>query len=53
MDITQELFTGEKLKDKLTIVNKYYEKTNYTPNRILSQKKIADMLYEQKKYYLD
>ncbi|SVD13643.1 uncharacterized protein METZ01_LOCUS366497, partial [marine metagenome] len=53
MDITQELFTGEKLKDKLTIVNKYHKKTNYTPNRILSQKKIADMLYEQKKYYLD
>ena len=53
LDLIQELLTGDKLTEKLTIVNMWYEKTNYTPRRIECQKKIANMLYEQKKYYLD
>ena len=53
LDLIQELFTGEKLSEKLKIINMWYEKTNYTPRRIECQKKIANMLYEQKKYYLD
>ncbi len=53
IDIIQDLFSGEKLIEKLKIVNMWHEKTNYTPSRIEYQKKIANMLYEQKKYYLD
>ena len=53
IDITEELFTGEMLMEKRTLVKEWHAKTKYTPNRIKYQKKIANTLYKNKKYYLD
>ena len=53
MDIINELFTGVQLKEKLELVGKWYEQTNYDQSHIKYQKKIAKTLYGYKKYYLD
>ena len=53
LDIIKDLFSGEKLADKLSLINKWYEKVDYTPKRIECQRRIADTLYVHKKYYLD
>ena len=53
MDIINELFSGEQLKEKLELVSKWYEQTNFEQSRIKYQKKIAKTLYAYKKYYLD
>ena len=53
MDITAELFSGAKQTEKYTLLSEWLVKLNYTPNRIGSQKKIANTLYKNNKYYLD
>ena len=53
MDIVNAIFIGEKLIEKSELVNEWHAKTNYIPKRIESQKRIANTLYEHKKYYLD
>ena len=53
MDIVRTLFIDETLTEKLNLINKWHEKTSYIPKRIECQKRIANTLYEQKKYYLD
>ena len=53
MDIINALFTGDTLTEKLNLVNDWYAKTAYIPKRIESQQRIANTLYDHKKYYLD
>jgi hypothetical protein len=53
MDIVNAIFTDEKLIAKTEIVNEWHAKTDYIPKRIESQKRIANTLYENEKYYLD
>ena len=47
------IFFDEKLIEKRVLVNKWHAKTEYVPKRIENQKRIANTLYEHKKYYLD
>ena len=53
MDIIIQLFTGKELEEKQKLINTWYDKTKFSPNRIECQKKIANTLYMHKKYYLD
>jgi len=53
MDIVKELFSGEELTEKLTVIKTWRGKANYSPRRIEFQKRITRALYEHKKYYLD
>jgi len=53
MDIVNAIFTDEKLTEKTELVNGWHAKTDYIPKRIESQKRIANTLYENEKYYLD
>ena len=53
MDIVNAIFTDEKLIEKTELVNEWHAKTDYIPKRIESQKRIANTLYENEKYYLD
>ena len=53
MDIINALCTGDTLTEKLNLVNDWYAKTAYIPKRIESQQRIANTLYDHKKYYLD
>ena len=52
-NIVLYLFNKEKQKDKLSIIDKWFEQTGYVPKRILCQQKIVKTLYKNKKYYLD
>jgi len=52
-DILSALYTDEAFEKKITIVNSWCEKLNYIPKRINIQKKIVEVLYKKKKYYLD
>ncbi len=52
-DIIKELFDGEERLEKIKLINEWHTRTNYFPSRIECQKKIAETLYEHKKYYLD
>ena len=53
MDIVYAIFTNKKLIEKSKLVNEWHAKTDYIPKRIEIQKRIANTLYELKKYYLD
>ena len=53
MDIIDALFTTANHSHIKDLVNKWYNKLDYIPNRINAQKKIADTLYKKNKYYLD
>ena len=53
MEIINELFSGEQLKEKLELIGKWYKQMDYDQSHIKYQKKIAKTLYGYKKYYLD
>jgi hypothetical protein len=53
IDIVNALFTGNILIEKLNLINKWNEKTEFSPKRIEIQKCISKTLYKHKKYYLD
>ena len=52
-NIVNELFTGDKLKEKLNFIDKWYENTAYICKQIECQRRIAKTLYKHKNYYLD
>jgi len=52
IDIVHVLFDGESCKNKISMIDGWYSKTNFLSKRIESQKRIVNRLYKKKKYYM-